>query len=123
MLEKLLIVQGGYFFLTGLWPILHMRSFLAVTGPKTDLWLVKTVGILIAVIGATLFLAGSQGYITVELFILALGAAAALAVIDVVYVAKGRKNIFARCRARSGADHGVVDFSLWLATCNNPRRR
>jgi hypothetical protein len=31
--------QGTYFLLTGVWPLLHMRSFLTVTGPKTDLWL------------------------------------------------------------------------------------
>ena len=42
-------VQAGYFVVTGVWPIVHMRSFLAVTGPKTDLWLVKTIGVLVTV--------------------------------------------------------------------------
>jgi hypothetical protein len=32
------LVQGVYFLLTGVWPIVHLPSFLAVTGPKTDLW-------------------------------------------------------------------------------------
>jgi len=33
----------------GAWPLLHMRSFEAVLGPKTDRWLVKTVaGLLVA---------------------------------------------------------------------------
>jgi hypothetical protein len=27
----------------GLWPLVHMRSFKAVLGPKTDRWLVQTV--------------------------------------------------------------------------------
>ena len=27
----------------GLWPLLHIRSFEWVFGPKTDRWLVKTV--------------------------------------------------------------------------------
>jgi hypothetical protein len=45
-----------------------MRSFLAVTGPKTDLWLVKSVGILIAVIGAALVVAGMNERVTLEDF-------------------------------------------------------
>jgi hypothetical protein len=36
---------------------LNIRSFQAVTGPKTDLWLVQTVGVLVTVIGLTLCLA------------------------------------------------------------------
>jgi hypothetical protein len=41
------ITQGTYYAATGLWPILWMRSFEAVTGPKQDHWLVKTVGALV----------------------------------------------------------------------------
>lgn len=33
--------QGVYFGATGLWPILHLPSFLFVTGPKIDTWLVQ----------------------------------------------------------------------------------
>lgn len=36
--------QGLYDLGTGLWPLLHRRSFLAVTGSKTDWGLVQTVG-------------------------------------------------------------------------------
>ncbi|MFB9862657.1 hypothetical protein [Rufibacter immobilis] len=56
----LLMAQGGYFLLTGIWPLLHMPSFLAVTGPKNEVWLVVTVGLLILVIGATLLTAALQ---------------------------------------------------------------
>jgi len=44
--------QGLYYLITGLWPMLHMESFLAVTGPKTDLWLVRMVALLSISIGA-----------------------------------------------------------------------
>jgi hypothetical protein len=64
-----------------------MRSFLAVTGPKTDLWLVKTVGILIAVIGAALVVAGMNQRVTLEVLPLAIGSQLALIAIDVIYVA------------------------------------
>lgn len=36
-----------YYLLTALWPFVHLESFLAVTGPKTDIWLVKTVSLLL----------------------------------------------------------------------------
>jgi hypothetical protein len=43
-----------FYLVSGLWPLVHLQSFLTVTGPKTDLWLVKTLGVLISVIGAVL---------------------------------------------------------------------
>lgn len=86
--DLLAIGQGAYYFGTGLWPILHMPSFLAVTGPKRDLWLVRTVGALIAVLGGTLMIAGRARRITPELRAMAVGGAAALTFVDVIYVAR-----------------------------------
>jgi hypothetical protein len=40
-------VQAIYYLLTALWGLFHIESFMAVTGPKTDVWLVKTVSVLI----------------------------------------------------------------------------
>ena len=80
--------QAGYFLLTGLWPILHIRSFLRVTGPKHDLWLVKTVGLLIAVVGAVVALAAYRRAVSPEIVVLAAGSAAGLMAVDVVYVAR-----------------------------------
>ena len=55
--NKVALVQGIYFFITGIWPILSMSTFLKITVPKTDLWLVKTVGLVLATIGAVLIYA------------------------------------------------------------------
>ena len=52
--------QGIYYVATGLWPILNMRSFEMVTGPKRDKWLVKTVGALITAIGSTLLFSAAR---------------------------------------------------------------
>jgi hypothetical protein len=82
------LVQGIYFFVTGIWPILSMRTFLLVTGPKTDLWLVKTVGLILAVIGAMLIYAQRTAMVSPPVILLAIGAALALLVVEVVYVAK-----------------------------------
>jgi hypothetical protein len=85
----LAMAHGCYFFLTGVWPILHLESFIWVTGPKTDLWLVKTVGLLIAVNGAVIGMGGVQRRVTPELKWLAIGSAACLAFIDVYYYLDG----------------------------------
>ncbi|GEM_PF-1566518 len=88
-LTEILTAQGIYYFLTGVWPVVHIRSFLAVTGPKTDLWLVRTVGLLIAVAGAAMMQAGISHEFTLGILILATGSAAALTAVDIVYVALG----------------------------------
>src|SRR5262245_26510628 len=71
-------LQALYYLATGLWPLVHMDSFLAVTGPKTDLWLVRTVGALIAVIGASLAVSVARR-LTPEAMVLAIASALALA--------------------------------------------
>lgn len=82
--------QGAYYVATGLWPILHLNSFMAVTGPKHEGWLVKTVGGIAAAIGTALLAAGFRRRFTPELAIAAGGGALTFAVIDVVYVARRR---------------------------------
>lgn len=54
------------------------------------MWLVKTVGVLMTVIGGTLMLAGARRRRVPELEALAVGSAAGLAGIDTVDVAKAR---------------------------------
>lgn len=85
----LALVQGVFYAATGLWALLDLDSFMAVTGPKTDHWLVKTVGILVTVIGAVLILAWRRRRVTAEIVLLAVGSALSLAAIDLVYVSSG----------------------------------
>ena len=72
--------------MTGAWPIVHLNSFLAVTGPKTDLWLVKTVGALIGVIGFTLLYELKSPTPSPSFRIICLGVPLALIAVDVWYV-------------------------------------
>lgn len=88
MLETVAIVQGIYFLVTGIWPIFSIGTFMVITGPKTDLWLVKTVGAVLGVIGAALTLAGARAEVTPAMIVLAVGSAASLAAVDVVYAAR-----------------------------------
>lgn len=80
--------QGLYFAATGVWALVSIRTFEMVTGPKTDKWLVKTVGVLVLVIGAVLMAAAYRGGITTEVAALAVGAALGIAGIEVWYVAR-----------------------------------
>ena len=82
-------VQGVYFAATGVWSLVAIDSFQAVTGAKTDLWLVYTVGALVGVVGVVLLLAARSGRVTPEVALVAVGSALALAAIDVIFVARG----------------------------------
>lgn len=85
--RPVLLVQGVYYLLTGVWPLVSIDTFQMVTGPKTDLWLVKTVGALIAVIAVTLLAAARR--LTFPIILLALASAAVLTAVDVIYVVQG----------------------------------
>lgn len=91
----LLITQGFYFALLGVWPIIDIRSFQMVTGPKTDHlvtgnendhWLVLSVEALITVIGVTLLVAAYRRHYCLELAVVAGGSALALGLVDVIFV-------------------------------------
>lgn len=87
---RLAWIQGIYFLVTGVWPILSIGTFQWVTGPKVDLWLVKTVGALIAVIALTILMAARRGQVGPEVRFLAMGSAAALAAVDLIYALADR---------------------------------
>lgn len=82
--------QGAMNILGGAWPLVHLSSFEAVTGPKTDRWLVHTVGGLLVATGwaqvrATATDAGLAGARRQGL-----GTAVTLLAIDVIYLARGQ---------------------------------
>ena len=87
---RLARLQAIFYGASGVWPLVAMRSFEAVTGPKTDRWLVRTVGALVATTGLGLAVAAHRGRVAPELALVAAGQAAALAAVDVVYVARRR---------------------------------
>jgi ABC-type cobalamin transport system permease subunit len=88
--SHVLAVQGVYYLTTGLAPFASRRWFERVTGPKTEWWLVQTVGAVVAVAGAGLTCAVARERATPEVVGMAAGWAASLAAIDVVYVGRRR---------------------------------
>jgi hypothetical protein len=84
--RRILAIQALYYFATGLWPLVHLPSFEAVTGPKTDDWLVHMVGLLAMVSGAALGVAVVRDRTRApEAMVLAIGAALAFGGIDLWY--------------------------------------
>ncbi|MBW3621822.1 MAG: hypothetical protein KY468_00250 [Armatimonadetes bacterium] len=84
------LTQAALYISTGIWPLVHMKSFVKVTGPKNDYWLVKTVGVLVTVIGGVVGVAGLRRTKAKEIPLLAMGAAAGLTAIDIIYVIERR---------------------------------
>jgi len=66
-----------------------MRSFEAVTGPKRDKWLVKTVGALITAIGSTLLFSSAREPRSETARNLGISTALALIGIDSIYSPRG----------------------------------
>jgi hypothetical protein len=90
LLRRTALWQGVYYVVTGAWALLHIRSFIWATGPKTDTWLVKTVGALVCVIGGVLVASARKPEPPEEIAVLGVAAPLALATVETAYVARGR---------------------------------
>jgi hypothetical protein len=88
--RKVLMAQTIYYAVTGLWPLLHISSFMAVSGWKTDVWLVKTLSALIFCIALAF---GTDLYYqrknSLSIVVLAISCAIAFSVVDIYYVSAG----------------------------------
>jgi len=98
-----------------------LSSFLAVTGPKTDTWLVQTVGALVGVSGACLILASRRSAVSAEWRWLAAGYALALALVDIVFV--GQRRISSVYLLDALVEAGLLLGWLWLGVCGKREDR
>jgi hypothetical protein len=89
MITALAWVYSIYFIITGIWPLISIRTFMKVTGPKADIWLVRTVGLLVTAIGLCVAVAAYQRQFPLPVIILAIASSLALLLIDVIYVLNG----------------------------------
>jgi hypothetical protein len=88
--RRLALAHGVFNVLGGLWPLVSMRTFELVSGPKVDRWLVRTVCGLMVANGLVQVGAARSGEGLRQARQVGLGTAGVLAVVDVVYVAAGR---------------------------------
>jgi hypothetical protein len=89
--RRVVATQAIYYVVTGLWPIFHLRSFEAVTGPKVDDWLVHTVGLLAAAcVSPRITAVPKLPPMAAAVSSLAMASAFAFAAIDLWYGLSGR---------------------------------
>lgn len=82
--------HGLFNIVGGLWPLLSMRTFEAVTGPKADRWLVRTVAGLMVANGLAQWRAEPSPEGLAGARRIGLGTAATLAAADLAYAIPGR---------------------------------
>lgn len=87
-LGNVFLIQGVYFVVTGIWPLLNMASFIMATGPKQDTWLVEMVGLLSAAVGLT-FIVSSLRRQPLPI-LLGYTVSASFLLMDIIYVANGQ---------------------------------
>lgn len=83
-------LQSAYYILTGVFPLVSRRGFEAVTGSKTDWWLVQMVGLLAVANGLALAAGSNDRKLSAETLALSVLSAASFAAIDLVYALKRR---------------------------------
>ena len=85
LLYALGFIHGFYFLTIGIWPVLDINSFMFYTGPKTDIWMVKALGLLMTIIGTLLISATIRNKLIMEVIMLIIFSAAALAGVELYY--------------------------------------
>jgi hypothetical protein len=88
--RRALTALAVYYLVTGAWPIVHMRSFEAVTGRKVDLWLVKQVGILTLANSAAMMFGLRRTAPSADTVALGVLSTVAFSIIDITYVVRRR---------------------------------
>ena len=83
-------IQGVSYVVGGGWPLLHMRSFEAVTGPKLDEWLERTTAGIMVAIGLGELWAARRDEVTPSLAAIGAGTAATLGFVSAYYASRGR---------------------------------
>ncbi len=88
--DTVAVAHGAFNVVGGLWPLVHLRSFEWVFGPKTDVWLQMTTGGLLVSVGVAQLAAASDPRGAAQARRIGLGTALTLLAVDLVYVPRGR---------------------------------
>ena len=86
-------IHAAYLIVSGLWAVVQRSSFERVTGAKRDYWLVRLVGALAAVVGATLGTAVARNNRSREARTLAVGSAVVFGAAD-LYAARRYSRVY-----------------------------
>ena len=88
-MRALVVIQGSYYMVTALWPLIHIESYMALVGPITDIWLAKTVATMVIAIAITMFYHLSLRTDHRPLVLLGMSSSLAFVYTDMYYTTKG----------------------------------
>ena len=91
--RRLAQLQGALYVGSGLWPLVHLRSFEALSGPRGEGPRVRRLGALMAGVGAVLLQGARRERVTPVLRRVAVSSALVLAAVDVAYARAGRHRV------------------------------
>lgn len=107
--------QGAYYVASGALPLISMRAFERITGPKVDRWLVQMVALLAISIGVSLLTGTQKKRVKRPTITLCVMSALSFAGIDIVHVA--RKRIPAIYLADAAAELTILTLLACSAKC------
>lgn len=110
--RRVLMAQSAYLAITGAWPLIHYRSFEAITGPKRDDWLVKTLSWVILPLAFAVASAARLGRVTPEVRMVAVGTSLGLGGSSLWY---GRSGRISRIYLVDAAIEGMLVVGLLFA--------
>jgi hypothetical protein len=113
-----LLVQAFYSLLTALWGLIDIHSFMKVTGRKADIWLVKTVSVLLVAISISLIVHLYIRAKPLTAIVLAFLTAAGLGCMDFYYTSK---NEISAVYALDGIAEAIFSL-LWIYLLVNFRK-
>lgn len=81
-----MLVQGTYYILTGLWPLIHFSSFSRAVALPMNPFQAQTFGAVLVIIGAHLLETARRDYPGASATLLGIAVAGAIAVVDLVWL-------------------------------------
>lgn len=88
-MRRLAMAHGAFNLVGGFRPLVTMRTFQAVFGPKTDAWLVYTVAGLLSTVGAAQLLSRRENQLDLAR-VLGIGTTSTLLAVDLANPPRGR---------------------------------
>ena len=111
--KYLLLIQGGYFLVTGTWSLFSIESFMEIPGPKLETWLVQVAGVLIVSIGLSLLAASRDRHRRLATLVLGGVSAGGLLSVDVIFYLNG--DIGAVYLLDAVVEFGFVVLWIWIS--------
>jgi peptidoglycan/LPS O-acetylase OafA/YrhL len=84
--RRVLVVQGCYYLLTGIWPLVHFNSFADAVALAINPFQAQVFGAVIAVVGGSLIEAGRRGPPAAATTALGIAVAGAIAMVSLLWL-------------------------------------